>query len=447
MSVFDSAAFDEGPFGQELIQIELGLKSWPSTSAKRHHFIPRFLLSRFANPDERLVQLDKRSGAPQAISAKRAASRHHFYTFEDDEGQKSSIIEVIFAMVEDHAAPALERLEKEGRASDIDRATIALFLAFLWARTPAARERAETLAKETAAGLMASKMNDRKEFMELLRKREADDEEFRMTPSEAEKLRKDTLAMLQDGSLSLVDPDGGRTTSLLIEIAHDTSMLMCGAMEWTLMRAHGAEFVTSDRGAASFDPTPQHPWSSHTIYSSPNAETFFPISSDYCLVVSPGEPGLRTLDANRATVMETNLRVYGWADRYIYGRNQEAVTAVRRALKKKPHLAAAPLPHRQVMVIERDPDDDRLAQAHVARGWEPYMIETDENGFPRQLDYMVIGEEGNAVEIAMNGDDLVRRRALKAAGYSPDSNIDLPGGIKTVPLDPGTIRPSLWKIG
>jgi Protein of unknown function (DUF4238) len=382
----DPKAFDEGPYGQELIQIELGLKSWPEPDAKRHHFIPRFLLNRFAKDDERLVQLDKTTGKPQVIPAKSAASRHHFYTFADGEGGKSSVVEGIFGMVENHAAPALKRLEETGEVTDVDRAAIAMFLAYLWQRTPAARERAGKLAQETAAGLMASKVNDRDAFMELLREQAEEDEEMRKTPKEAEELRQHTLEMLKDGSLSLTDPDGGATTSLLMEVAHDSAMLMFAGMEWTLIRADGAEFVTSDRGAASFDPTPQHPWSSHTLYSSPNAQTFFPISAECCLLLSPGEPELRTYEAKQATVMEVNLRIYGWTDRYIYGRTQDAVTAVRRALKKRPRLAAAPLPHRQVMVIERDPDDDRLAQAHIARGWEPYMIEQDENGLPRQLD-------------------------------------------------------------
>jgi hypothetical protein len=438
-------AFDEGPIGQELIQIELGLKSWPSRGAKRHHFISRFLLNRFASANERLFQLDQRTGKPQGgISTDKAASRHRFYEFEDEDGNKSSALEGLFAVVEDAAAPALQRLEEEGDVDEIDRATISMFLAFLWARTPAARERAEKLSQEVAAGLMASKYADRRAFREMLQQHEAQDEAVRLTDEEAEALRQDTLRMLGDGTLFLADPDGGATTGLLISTANDVALVMFGGMEWTLMRAHDVEFITSDRGAASFDPTPKHPWSSHTIHSSPNAETFFPISSEYCLVISPGQPVVRTSDVNRAKVMETNLRIYGWADRYIYGRSQEAVAAVRRARKRKPQLAAPPEPHRGVMLIDRDPDDERLAHAHLARGWPPYMIGIDDHGMPQQLDYLVVGEEGNAVEIALNADDLIRQRALKEAGYPPDSDIELPGGIGLKPVDPGTIKPSLW---
>lgn len=442
----DPRAFDEGPIGQELIQLELGLKPWPSENAKRHHFVSRFLLGRFAPESERLFQLDLRTGKPLGgVPTDKAASRRRFYEFEDEEGEKSSVIEGLFAIVENPAAAALKRLEEKGDVDEVDRATISMFLAFLWARTPAARERAEKIARDFAAGQMASKYADRNAFLDMLHQQEAVDESIRLTEEEAERLRQDTLRMLGDGTLFLADPDGGATTGLLLSIATDVALIMFGGMEWTLMQANGREFVTSDRGAACFDPTPKHPWLSHTIHSSPNAETFFPISSEFCLVVSPGEPVVRPLDANRAKVMETNLRIYGWADRYIYGRTQEAVTAVRRAGKSKPHLAAAPQPHRGVILIDRDPDDKRLARAHLAKGWPPYMIDTDDHGMPRQLDYLVIGEEGNAVEIALNADDLIRRRARKAAGYPPDSDVELPGGVGVKPVDPGTIKPSLWR--
>lgn len=444
-AMLDLAAFDEGPFGQELIQIELGLRDWPTTEARRHHFIPKFLLDRFAGEDGRPVQLDVTSGVSRSVSARTAASRKDFYTFENDDGERSNQIEAIFAMIENHAAPALRRLEDASQISEIDRATIAYFLALLWARTPAARERAEALSKETAAGLLASKVNDREAFDEMIRQAGETDPELRLGPEEAEAARQKTLEMLGDGTLTLVDPDGGATTGMLIEMAHDTAMLIFAGMSWTLLRSPGgkSEFITSDRGLACFDPTPQHPWSSHTIYSSENAQTYFPISGNAAILVMPGPPTLQGLDLTARAVMETNLRVYGWADRFIFGRSQELATQVRRKAKQKPQLAAPPTPNRLVKVIERDPDDDRLARAHEARGWPAYMTETDESGRTQKLDYFVIGEDGNAVEVAIDAADLVRRRAYKAAGLDPASDAELPGRVATKVVSPGTIRPSL----
>lgn len=443
--MIDLAAFDEGPFGQELIQIELGLRAWPSTDARRHHFIPRFLLGRFAGPGGRPVQLDVTNGASRPVSARTAASEKGFYTFENDQGEKSNDIEAIFAMVESHAAPALQRLEDFGEVSEVDRATIAYFLAILWARTPAAREQAEALRRDTAAGLLASKLTDRQAFDELLQREGRANPELDLEPEQAEAVRLKTIEMLGDGTLALVDPDGGATTGMLIEIAHDTAMLIFAGMTWTLLRAAGGKsaFVISDRGLACFDPTPRHPWSSQTIFSSENAQTYFPISSDAAILLTPGPSTLEIHDLPARAVSETNLRVYGWADRFIFGRGQELVTEVRRKAKLKPQIAAAPTPNRLVKVIERDPDDERLARAHDARGWPAYMKETDEAGRIRELDYLVIGEDGNPVEIAIEAAYLVRRRAYKAASLDPDSDAELPGRVETKAVNPGTIYPSL----
>ena len=423
----DPRAFDEGPIGQDLVQIELGLKPWPSKDAKRHHFVSRFVLNRFAQANERLFQLDCETGTPRGgIPTSKAASRMRFYEFEDDEGNKSSIIEGLFAVVERAAALALLRLEEDGEVDEVDRATISMYLAYQWVRTPAARERGEKIGEAANNGMMASRYADRSGFMAMVRELKAGDESLEFTEAEAEELRRKMLQQLKDGTGSFVDPDGGMTTSVLIESAHDMAMLIFGAMTWTLMRAGGSEFITSDTGAASFDPTPKHPWSSHTLYSSPHAETYFPISSQSCLRLTPGEPVINTLEATRKQVVEANLRIYGWANRYIYGRTQEVVAAVRRARRRKPALAAAPKPFRPVMLIPRDPDDDSIARAHSARGLPAYMTVEGEDGLPEQLDYLVVGEDGNAAEVAIRTDELLRKRELKAAGYPPDSDAELP---------------------
>lgn len=56
----DLEAFNETAFAQRLIQIELGLAEGPEPDAKRHHFIPQFMLDRFGK--KRICQLDQKLG-------------------------------------------------------------------------------------------------------------------------------------------------------------------------------------------------------------------------------------------------------------------------------------------------------------------------------------------------------------------------------------------------
>lgn len=428
----DLEAFNETAFAQRLIQIELGLAEWPVPDAKRHHFIPQFMLNRFGT--KRICQLEKATGKPQPILVAEAASRRHLYRFEDDKGNKSSVVEGIFAMVEEEAAPALLRLEEDGEVSDHERAAIALFLSYLWARTPAARKRAEAIGEEIRLGFAATQLSDPEDFKRRM-------SELKKTPDELEELRQRMLGQLRDGEVRSRDPDGGPTTSMLLQSAHELAMEMFAGTKWTLLRSRTHKFVTSDRGTVSFDPSPAHPWAAAAVLSSPNAETFFPISANHCLRISPGDPELKTVEASPSHVIGINLRIYGWADRYIYGGSQNDVCAVRRALKTpKRKYALPPTPARFTTLLQRDSDDDRLAQSHLARGWPAYLTALDENGMPEQLDYMVVGEDGTAVEIGISSEKLVEERARKAGGYTEGE--PMPGGVNIKSVSPLSVLPS-----
>jgi hypothetical protein len=363
-----------------------------------------------------------------------AASRRHLYRFEDDEGNKSSVVEGIFAMAEQEAAPALLRLEEGGKISDHERAAISLFLAYLWARTPAARKRAEAIGAEIRLGFAATQLSDPQDFARRM-------SELEKKPEELEEIRQRMLDQLRAGEVRYRDPDGGPTTNMLLQTAHELALEMFAGTEWTLLRAGDRRFVTSDRGTVSFDPSPAHPWSGAAVLSSPDAETFFPISASHCLRISPGEPELDVVEASPLRVVEINLRVYGWADRYIYGGSQDDVCAVRRALKtSKRKYALPPAPARFTTLLQRDPDDDRLAQSHLARGWPAYLTALEENGVPEELDYMVVGDDGTAIEIGISSEKLVEERARKAGGYAEGDS--MPGGVKIKSVSPRSVLPT-----
>ena len=389
----------------------------PTSHAKRHHFIPQLTLNGFTGKADVVYQLDVRTGKPQKTSAYAAGSRHRFYQFEDDDGNKSNVVEAYCSLVESHAAPALRKLDETSEVTDIDRATIAFFLSLLWARTPGARANAERLKQDSSKLFMASHYGDPRTFKRMYRQWEAKHGEGDpLSETEMEDLRKKSLREFQEDKLRLTEGDGGYVTATLLEIALQSCDLMYGGMSWTLMRApDDGEFITSDRGLAVFDPTPRFPWSGHALASSPNSQTTIPISSSSCLLLVPtGEADFEVSDLNRVEVESINLRTYGWADRYIYSSSQEMVADVRRAARKKPEQVTRPKPHSGVMLVERDPSDTWLAEAHIKRGWPPYLQAPDDDGTMRQFDYMVVGEDGDPVEVGVKTTEMAKGRAMKA---------------------------------
>jgi hypothetical protein len=435
----DLRPFDTCALGRELAAIGTGKKPWPESKARRHHYVPRFQLAKFTTVGSTLFQLNTKTGQPRKTTPTDAAYKKDFYIYKNEDGGRINVLEGFFAMVENHAADSLTRLLAEGDVSPEDRATISFFLALQWARTPGALKRVQQLATDVMSSQIATHYKDKGAFEEARKRLQAEGKDDGMTEVEAENLRRETVQMFRDGKLEVLDPTGGNSMSLLVGNSADTAMLIFGAMDWTLLRSDEAAFVTSDRGCAGFDPTPQHPWSSHAPFSSPNAETTFPLSAGTCLLLRPGEPRVVTADADSDLVEVLNLRTYGWAEKLIYGPCQSDLADVRRAAKKRPDLVIRPKPHRYVWLIERDPDDDRLACDHRAKGWDPYMVHRSEDGQLEELDYMVVREDGTAVEIALSADELVRQRARKAAGLPPDSQIDPPGGMTDKIIEPGSI--------
>ncbi|MBS1677915.1 MAG: DUF4238 domain-containing protein [Actinobacteria bacterium] len=441
--ISDLRVFDDCPLGRELASIAAGTKPWPESKARRHHYVPRFQLAKFTKDGENLFQLHTGTGQPRKTSPTDAAFKKDLYIYPDQDGGRVNVLEGIFATVENHAADSLRRLLADGEVSAGDRATISLFLALQWSRTPGALKRAERLASDVLSSQVAADLEDGRTFSKLRDRLKAEGDVA--TDAAAETLRRETIQKFRDGKLEVVDPTGGNTMGLLVEFAADTATLMFSAMEWTLVRSAEPAFVISDRGCAGFDPTPQHPWSSHAPFSSPNAETSFPLSANACLILRPGDPVIEAADADRDTVEGLNLRTYGWAEKLIYGSGQDLVVRIRKAAKRRPKLVVKPKPHRYVFLLERDPEDDRLARHHVAKGWDPYMIHQDPAGGLIQMDYMVVREDGTAVEVALKADELVRRRARKAAGLPPDSSIDPPGAMSNEVIEPGSILPTTRK--
>jgi hypothetical protein len=387
------------------------------SEAKRQHFIPRFHLKRFAHERDRrdyLFQLDVRSGQPRRIQPEQAASRRYFYAALDDEGNRNNRIEGFLALVEGHAAPAFERLlDAPEKLSDSDRATIAFFFALLDARTPGGTQRGADLADTTMRMMFANSFSDSASFAKKYREFFGDGSD-----EEIEDLRRRTLDMLKGGQVGYSNP---RTAalSLTFSVSGEVAAYIYD-MHWTLLTSDGPSFVTSDRGLAMFDPAPEYPWSGNSWRSSSRAQTTIPLSSPTCLLIEPGEAKLDIGKADASVVEAINLRTYGWAGDYIYGETQDVVAAARRAAKRRPADVARPKPNHQVVVLEADPADDSLSEAHRRRGWPPYLVVDGE-----RHDYVVIGPDGDPVGTMERTTEIVKERARRALGLGPDD--PLPG--------------------
>jgi hypothetical protein len=405
------------------------------STAKRHHFLSQFLLRGFAdthNGKDCLFQMEtKNRRAPIRVDVRTAASRRRLYAVPDEDGKMSNRNEGYLALVEEHAAPALRHLlDDPASVSPGERATIAFFVALQTMRTPAAAEQITTVANAAFQSWATEFYSDRSAFARRHREffgEGASDEEI-------EQFRQETILQIRDGRLQL----SGRAAALSTGLTHAIENVpMLIEFDWTLLRSSGG-FITSDRGYAIHDPTPPYPWAWQAILSSERSETTVPLGDTACLLMRPVPMGcgLTVSEASAREIETINLRTYGWADEYVFGRTQDALAAVRTAARRRPADVVRPKPFTQVALLETDPDDDSLAEANRRRGWPPRL----RNHSGELRDYVVIACDKPRPELRAFVDDLVERRARKRAGAALDESFE--GRLISKPLHPLEITDS-----
>jgi len=398
-------------------------------TAKRHHFLSQFLLRGFGHSHKGkncLFQMETRTRkAPMRVDVRTVASRHRLYSAPHEGGKMSNRNEGYLALVEEYAAPALRHLlDDPASLSPGERATIAVFVALQTMRTPAAAEQVTTVANAALQTWAGEFYSDRRAFTESHREFFGDG----TSDEEIERFRQETIAQIRDGRLRL----SGRPAALSTGLTHAIDNVpMLFEFNWMLLRAPGGGFITSDRGYAIHDPTPPYPWAWQAFLSSENSEATVPLSDTACLRMRPVpmDGGLTVREATAHEVETINLRTYGWADEYVFGKAQEALVAMRVASRRRPTDVIRPKPLAQVALLEPDPDDNSLAEANIRRGWPPQVRKGGE-----LRDYIVIPCDKLHPELWTLVDELTERRARKNAGVGPDEPFE--GRIVNNPLNP-----------
>ena len=281
-----SNPYPKNSIAWELREIGSGRRPMPSSGAKNHHFVPQFLLARFASPptkEGRLIQLDKGSGVPRAAKVSAVASRRRFYAVETTEAEADNRIEDFLGLVERHAAPAISKLlEDPGSLRAHEIVDIGLLLVLQEQRSPAGLARTTRRMEEVGQQLATDLLTDPGRFIA-----EAREYGLELSDEELEAARENLANSVKRGGLRLERPEQ-EAWRLMID-----SFLEAGEiplhMTWFLLQPGAGEFITSDRALSMFDPDPVlvNDW-----MSSPHAETAFPLAPNACLVLLPGTHGL-----------------------------------------------------------------------------------------------------------------------------------------------------------
>jgi hypothetical protein len=310
-------------------------------SGKRHHYLPAFLIRRFAQPKEprHVYRLDIKTGRPLVVPPRSQAFRNHYYRFEmdgkpieiDGEPVDPGFVEMALSQLESATARIIRRLVAREEIPLEDCFVLALFCVIQQRRTPTGRQERRFLDEFMHKLLQEVRFSNRDGFHAEARERFP-----HLSDAETEAFRVDTLEDLQSGNLVFEAPPAREIAMMFFQVEEIVPMLL-EKCDWAVLRVDEAapDLILADVGVTQVDHTPKHPKGGAGWLSSPTAETILPIDPRAALLVTPGSGAWVWGTAQADVVDDINLRSYAASDLCYFGTSQQSVCDLRRLAKKR----------------------------------------------------------------------------------------------------------------
>lgn len=204
---------------------------------KRHHFVPEMYLARFADRERHIVRVARASGEARTLSVKDAAVRTDYYTFTDEDGNPSPMVEQFLGLFETSAGAVFRDIDRGVFPPTGDlRARFAAFVALMFSRTPEIRDLLAEGVDFHYKSLLQAMPRD--EIRRQLRKRH----DREPTEEEVERI----MAGLRRGDLVRFDvPKNAAVTAPLVYALEHLGRMVYG-MQWQLVTTDAPTFLTSD---------------------------------------------------------------------------------------------------------------------------------------------------------------------------------------------------------
>ena len=248
----------------------------PGPRSVRHHYVPRFYLSRFADQKGRIRAFHRPTGRVFTTSAASIAAESDLYSVIDRSGLVSGAVEEIISGIESRVAPSLTRLAEEGWPPSLEtRGLVANFIALQLTRT---RESFQAMA---AIYDRASKLPF--EFMTLdqLRAVVVEHSEDDLSAEEIDELAED----LANTESYRVVPSKNVLVDIMLRAASEL-VEPIARRRWFLERTTKRLIVTSDSPVVLWSP-PGH----YGVGALNASEILLPVDSRHCLLLVADDQG------------------------------------------------------------------------------------------------------------------------------------------------------------
>lgn len=238
-----------------------------TSDPKRHHYLPKCYLDSFATENELVSVYSKKRNTYIQQLTKDTAVESGFYSYTDADGGKNNDVEKLLGVVETSYPVILNKIVNFQDLTDDEQASLSMFLAFQWTRTPVFRKIFEDYSNTLLKTHVANLENNEqfiKEISESLSTNKS---------ASARDEAKELLSMVKDGNIS-IQPTRSHHLVAMMELAPRIARMLLN-LNWVYLHASKRiAFVTSD-----------YP----TIWAPTEQAFIFPMSSSILLMVQPEE--------------------------------------------------------------------------------------------------------------------------------------------------------------
>lgn len=347
---------------------------------KRQHFVPLFLLRRFALKEGRwqghIFRLATRGGPARPAVPRSEAAKNRYYDLPKELVGKFQP-EALLGRIESGAATALGRLERADLLSAENFAYLAYFTALQTNRTPQDRAEARFFDEFMARQFNELRFSARDQTVEFLRKTNP-----ALSEEEAEAERQRILEDLNADRLRFESSPEREVASMFLGL-NDAVTQFLSRCDFTLVQIAGSvELVLPDTGYTRYDPNPKLRGAGSGFVGTDTVETVIPVTPTSALVVTPGSGRVGYGEAGPEYAEDLNLRAWAQSEVCVYGRGQQVVVAAKTLAKRRgADLIPRKRQPRTLWILERqagDPEDAPvLGKGYSVDGVQEQWFEVD----------------------------------------------------------------------
>lgn len=300
---------------------------------KRHHYIPRFYLNGFIDPDNEPYIWVYQKGEEQIIksTATDIALEKHFYTFTTSEGSKDSeTFENMLSEIEGQAAAVFNKIKKYEVLNEEDRVALSIFLAFMLTRVPHFRDNVVKTSVDFFKRLNQMMASNDELFRKYIKTVEEDTGSKMDVP--VEELQK----VFKEGEYNIIPPPEFSLQQVNAEFAP-----IFYDMTWLFLKAtESYNFLSCDNPLVYFDPTHDRRSPYGVGLLNKNIEVTFPITKDIAFHGTwQKDRKINYLQSNNEMIKIINRRTVMSAARFVYCSKKSRV--IQEFIQKRKNTSGA----------------------------------------------------------------------------------------------------------